>query len=57
MKQKVFKSGNSLTVVIPAEFAKKVGVKAGDKAVVNTNVKKASLRVVFPAPRQLRLEQ
>lgn len=56
MKQKVFKSGNSLTVVVPAFFVKKLGVRAGDKVVVNADIEKERLTIKFPVPRQLRLE-
>jgi antitoxin component of MazEF toxin-antitoxin module len=56
MEQKVFRSGNSLTVVISADFVRKIGVKAGDKVIVEQNLKKGRLIINFPAPRQLRLE-
>lgn len=56
MKQKVFKTGNSLAVVVPADFVKKVGVEAGDQVVVDRDLKKASLTYYFPTPRQLQLQ-
>lgn len=56
MKQKVLKTGNSLAVVVPADFVKKVGVEAGDQVVVDKNLKDASLTYHFPTPRQLQLQ-
>ena len=55
MKQKIFKTGNSLTVVIPAEFAKVIGVRSGDEVDVKIEVEKAEIKVLFPNPRQLQI--
>lgn len=57
MKQKVLKTGNSLAVVVPAEFVKKVGVEAGDQVVVSKDLKKSRLTYHFPTPRQLQLQE
>lgn len=57
MRQKVLKTGNSLAVVVPADFVKKFGVEAGDQVVVDRNLKKASLTYHFPTPRQLQLQE
>lgn len=57
MMQKVFKSGNSLTVVVPADFARNIGVEAGDEVIVNTDTERARLTIKFPAPRQLQLKE
>ena len=55
MKQKIFKTGNSLTVVIPAAFAKIIGVRAGDEVDVKIEIEKAEVKVLFPNPRQLQI--
>jgi antitoxin component of MazEF toxin-antitoxin module len=51
----IIKTGNSLYVVIPAQFANKVGLKPGDKALVSYDLKKKKVVYSFPASRQLSL--
>lgn len=56
MKQKVFRSGKSLVVVVPAPFVRKIGLEAGDEVEVEEDIKRAVLKINFPTPRQLPLE-
>lgn len=57
MRQKIFRSGNSLTVVVPAKFARQIGLKQGDNVMVRTDIEKGRLICDFPTPRQLQLEK
>lgn len=57
MKHKLFKTGNSLTVVIPAYFAKLIGARAGDDVEMKAEIEKAEITVLFPSSRQLRIEK
>ena len=56
-KQKVFKTGNSLVVVIPSVFKKSFGVREGDFVNVKANLENQTLTYKFLAPRQLTLLQ
>lgn len=55
MKQKVYKSGSSLVVVVPSEFVEVVGVKAGDEVNVKINYKVGTIRYGFSGAKQLTL--
>lgn len=51
----VSKTGNSLTVVVPAKFAKKVGVRPGDQVSVEIREQKGQVVYTFLNIRQLPL--
>lgn len=51
----ISKTGNSLTVVVPAAFVKKAGIKAGDKVKVTIDYQKSSVTYEFINARQLSL--
>ena len=51
----VLKTGNSLAVVIPANFVKKVGVKPGDKVKISTKPHHGEITYTFLNIRQLTL--
>lgn len=55
MPQKVIRTGNSLAVTIPADFAKSVGVRAGDTVRVNTEEDKGIVTYAFSGAKQLPL--
>jgi antitoxin component of MazEF toxin-antitoxin module len=55
MQQKVLKTGNSLAVTIPSQFAKIIGVKTGDNVVVKTDLQKSTLTFTFVGSGQLSL--
>ncbi|OQX51499.1 hypothetical protein B5M47_00665 [candidate division CPR3 bacterium 4484_211] len=54
-KQKVFKAGNSLVVVIPAVFRNVLGIKDGDEVKVEVDMEKQSVSYKFTSSRQLTL--
>ncbi|MBI4032907.1 MAG: AbrB/MazE/SpoVT family DNA-binding domain-containing protein [Candidatus Blackburnbacteria bacterium] len=56
MAQKVFKTGNSLAVTLPAGFASSVGIRAGDRVKVAQNPEKSRLTYQFSATTQLPLD-
>lgn len=53
IRQKVFRTGNSLVVVIPVKLREKFGIQAGDTVVVKPDSKTGQLTLVFPQSRQL----
>ncbi|MFZ5844912.1 MAG: AbrB/MazE/SpoVT family DNA-binding domain-containing protein [Patescibacteria group bacterium] len=55
MKQKVFRSGHSLAVVVPAKFARNIALKAGDEVSVRANSQKGKIVYQFPHNTQLLL--
>ena len=55
MKQKVFKTGNSLAVTVPNDFVKNVGVKAGDEVKVTALKESGKLQIIFKGAHQLLL--
>ena len=55
MKQKVFRAGNSLVVVVPSSFTKLVGVREGDDVKVKQQPEKGRLVYTFRGVKQLRL--
>ena len=52
---KVTKSGNSLAVVIPAAMVRKLGLKSGDLAKVEYDLKTGKATYTFVNMRQLTL--
>jgi len=55
MSQKVFKSGNSLAVVVPAGFTHALGVKASDDVQVEAEPDKGRVIYKFSGALQLPL--
>lgn len=55
MKQKVFRSGHSLAVVVPAGFVKEIALKAGDEVKVYPNSQRGRVTYKFPNNTQLLL--
>lgn len=57
MSQKILKTGNSLAVVIPAQFIKTIGAKAGDEVKVFPKPEKAEVLYKFSGALQLPLSE
>lgn len=57
MPQKILKTGNSLAVVVPADFVKSLGVKAGDEVKVLFKPEKAEVLYKFSGAVQLPLSE
>ncbi|MBI2268107.1 MAG: AbrB/MazE/SpoVT family DNA-binding domain-containing protein [Candidatus Blackburnbacteria bacterium] len=57
MIQKVFKTGNSLAITIPAKFVACLGIKRGDNVQVIEQKDKARIVYHFAGSRQLPLAQ
>jgi antitoxin component of MazEF toxin-antitoxin module len=57
MSQKILKTGNSLAVVVPADFIKKVGAKAGDDVKVIVRPERAEVVYKFSGAFQLPLSE
>jgi len=55
MKQKLLRTGNSLAVVVPAVFAKHMGLKAGDDVDVLFDAHKNQVIYTFKGIMQLPL--
>lgn len=55
MNQKVIKTGNSLAVTIPAEFARATGTKSGLTVVSNFDIATGVVTLFFPKSSQLSL--
>ena len=55
MSQKVFRTGNSLAVTIPVDFARSVGVRPGDLVRTSSRTEKGQLIFVFSGVKQLAL--
>lgn len=55
VRQKVFKTGNSLVVAVPASFCRAMDVEAGDSVEVQTDRDKHKITYQFSPPRQLSL--
>lgn len=49
------RTGNSLGVTIPAQFVKKVGIKAGDRVRTEVNLAAGKIEYTFLDMRQLPL--
>ena len=56
-RQKIIKTGNSLAVTIPSDFARAVGVKAGQEVKVVTEPASAQVTYTFSGTKQLPLSQ
>lgn len=54
-KQTIFRSGNSLAVTVPADFAQTVGVKAGDAVAVEKRPEVGQVTYSFSGTKQLPL--
>lgn len=52
---KIFKTGNSLAVTVPAYFVSALGLKRGDTVKVKTRVGKGQVTYEFSGVRQLPL--
>lgn len=57
MAQKILRTGNSLAVVIPANFVKNVGAKAGDEVKVFSKPERAEILYKFSGAYQLPLSE
>lgn len=57
MSQKILKTGNSLAVVIPADFIKDIGAKAGDEVKVFPKPEKGKVLYKFSGACQLPLSE
>lgn len=57
MTQKVFRTGNSLAVTIPAEFVSSVGVRKGVDVKVREEREKARITYQFSGTQQLPLDE
>lgn len=55
--QKILRTGNSLAVVIPSEFVKAIGIKAGAEVKVMTKAEKCEVLYKFSGALQLPLSQ
>lgn len=56
-RQKIIKTGNSLAVTIPADFARAVGVKAGQEVKVAVDPASGQVTYTFSGTKQLPLSQ
>lgn len=55
MLQKVIKTGNSLALTVPSDFAKALGIKAGQEVKTQFNISSGILKYSFPGASQLPL--
>jgi hypothetical protein len=55
MQQKVLKTGNSLAVTVPSQFAKMLGLKPGDSVLAKSDLAKGILTFTFSGTGQLTL--
>jgi antitoxin component of MazEF toxin-antitoxin module len=55
VKGSVLKSGNSLVVVVPAPFTRKLGIRRGDEVEVEVDYQKGQATYTFLNVRQLSL--
>lgn len=53
MAQKIFRTGNSLAVTIPAEFVQDMGIKRGDSVKVKVDKEKGKMILEFSGAQQL----
>jgi len=56
-KQKIFKTGNSLALTIPAAFVQMIGIKCGQEVEAEIDPEKGKLAFKFFGSRQLPLSQ
>lgn len=54
-RQKIIKTGNSLAVTIPSQFAKTVGIKAGQEVLVKIEPETGKVIYSFSGTKQLPL--
>ena len=52
-EQKIIRTGNSLAVTIPSDFAKTIGVKSGQSVQVEVEVETGKVTYIFSGSRQL----
>lgn len=57
MTQRVIRTGNSLAVTIPSEFAKSVGIRPGDGVRVKLEEDKGRVTFFFSGAKQLPLAE
>jgi len=57
MTQKVIRTGNSLAVTVPSDFVKSVGIRAGDKVLVEATYDKGEITYFFAGAKQLPLSE
>jgi len=57
MSQTIFKTGNSLAVTVPSEFAKSLGLRPGDKVKVKIEEDKGKATYFFSGAKQLLLSE
>lgn len=57
MTQKVIKTGNSLAVTVPSEFARSVGIRAGDEVKLAIKTDKGQITYFFVGAKQLPLSE
>jgi len=57
MSQKILKTGNSLAVVVPADFVNNLGIKAGDDVKVFPKPQKGEILYKFSGYQQLMLAE
>jgi len=53
--QKIFRTGNSLAVTVPADFIRDLGIKSGDKVKLKVDKSKNRILLEFSGNRQLSL--
>lgn len=56
MKQKIFITGNSFVVTLPADFVRNLGLKSGDEVKVIKSPEKGKITYIFKKNFQLPLE-
>jgi antitoxin component of MazEF toxin-antitoxin module len=56
-KQKIIRTGNSLAVTIPADFARAVGIKAGQEVLAKSKPENGQMVYTFFGAKQLPLSK
>ncbi|MDP3998385.1 MAG: AbrB/MazE/SpoVT family DNA-binding domain-containing protein [bacterium] len=54
---KIFRTGNSLAVVVPSRFVESLGLRSGDSVQVNSQVEKGRIVYQFSGVHQLSLPE
>ena len=57
MNQKVFRTGNSLAVVVPSRFVMAIGIKPGDKVQVRIEESRGRVVYRFSGARQMLFDE
>jgi antitoxin component of MazEF toxin-antitoxin module len=57
MRQKIIRVGNSLGVVIPADFVKDVGIKPGETVIVERRPEDGKVIYNFSGVKQLAIQE